>query len=129
MVDERCTLRREAMMTRFCALLLLVILAAPGEALGDDARNGQFGCAKPEELYNVLNLAESSSAVTRAILIAKNCVSLVGAHYLLIGEEGGLAKIRVFAKLEDWASSSIVFTLDDMLDPDEMLDPSAIAHQ
>jgi hypothetical protein len=118
------------MMTKVLVLLLCAVIMFSGDAFGDAAvLPDQFGCANPETLYDILNLAEPSSAKRRAFLIAKNCTSLVGAHYLLVGEEDGLAKIRVFANLGDWRTSSIVFTLDEMLDPDEMLDSSAIAHQ
>ncbi len=48
---------------------------------------------------------------------------------LRVGEEDGLAKVRVFATPGDWASSSIVYTLDEMLAPEDMLDPSAISRQ
>jgi hypothetical protein len=122
--------RHEATMMKVRTLLLLAAIAFPSDAFGGGGASvDQFGCADPEALYNILNLAEPSGARKRATLIAKNCMSLAGAHYLLLGEEDGLAKIRVFAKRGDWATSSVVFTLDEMLDADEMVDPSAIAHQ
>jgi len=118
------------MMTKVWALLLFAVITFSGDAFCDDGVPADpLGCANPEVLYDILNLAEPSGAKKRATLIAKNCLSIVGAHYVLIGEADGLAKIRVFAKLDDWASSSVVFTLDEMLNPDEMLEPSVIAHQ
>ena len=117
-------------MSKVWTLLLLAVITFPREVRGDDGVTIEpFGCANSEVFYNILNLAEPLSAKKRLKLIAKNCLSLVGRHYLLVGEEDGLAKIRVFATLGDWATSSVVFTLDEMLDTNEMLDPSAIAHQ
>jgi hypothetical protein len=124
------SLREEATMPKILALLLLALIAFPSEVVGGDSVIVErFGCANSEVFYNILDRADPSSAETRGPLVAKNCLSLVGVHYLLVGEEDGLAKIRIFAKLGDWATSSVVFTLDEMLDADEMLDPSAIAHQ
>ena len=122
-------------MAKVWILLLIAVIAFPREVLGDDGMMIEpFGCADPQVFYNILNLAllnlaEPVSARKRAKLIANKCVSLVGARYLLVGTADGLAEIRVFATPGDWATSSLVFTLDEMLDGGEMLDPSAIAHQ
>jgi len=118
------------MMTKAWVILLLAAIGLPGEVHGrDGAMDEPFGCVNPEVLYDMLNLAEPLSAASRGRLSAKSCVSLVGARYLVVGEGDGLAKIRIFAKPGDWATSAVVFTLDEMLDPDGMLDPSALAHQ
>jgi hypothetical protein len=117
-------------MPKVWTLLVLAVMAFPKEVLGDDGVMIEpFGCASAEVFYNILNLAEPLSAKKRAKLIAKNCLSLADTRYLVVGEGDGLAKIRVFPTPGDWATSSVVFTLDEMLDRNEMLDPSAIAHQ
>src|SRR5713226_842067 len=101
-------------MVKICVLLLLAVITLPGDVRGDDAApSGPFGCADPEALYAILNVADAKQ---RGKLIARKCLSLVGAHYVLIGEGGGLARIRVFVTPGDWATSLLVYTLDEMLD-------------
>ncbi len=110
--------------------LLLAAVILPAELHGqDDPSVEPFGCVSPEAFYEALSHAESLSAKERAKLVARGCRPLAGALYLRVGEEDGLAKVRVFAMPGDWASSSIVYTLDEMLAPDDMLDPSAISRQ
>ena len=117
-------------MPKFWISLLLAAVILPAELHGQDGPSVEsFGCVSPAAFYEALNHAESLGAKERVKPVARGCRLLAGAFYLPVGEEDGLAKIRVFATPGDWATSSVVYTLDEMLTADDMLDPSAVSRQ
>jgi len=123
-------LKQEAPMPKVWKWLLLAASVLPSELHGqDDPSVEPFGCFSPTVFYENLTRVQSLSAAQPAKLDAKGCRTLAGTSYLMVGEEDGLVKIRVFATPGNWTTSSVVYTLAEMLAPDGLRDPSAISRQ
>jgi hypothetical protein len=50
-----------------------------------------------------------------ARLAAGACRPFAGLHYEIVDEENGILTLRLFPREGDWASSRLVFTLDEMV--------------
>lgn len=56
-----------------------------------------------------------------ARLMQSRCRSLAGAHYRLEQQRNGVSKLRVFPVADSWSTSCVVYTLDEMVEPDQEL--------
>jgi hypothetical protein len=114
------------MMTKASVVLIAALLVAPGDVSGaESAPREPFGCIKPEIFYDALSQADGAGKTLPPARFAKACRGLAGLPYLRVGDRDGLAEIRVFPKPGDWATSVIIYTLDEMLAPEEPLDGPA----
>ena len=72
-------------------------------------------CATQQDLYDLLNADESRDLKAEARLTAGACRPFAGLHYEVVDEENGILTLRLFPREGDWASSRLVFTLDEMV--------------
>jgi hypothetical protein len=72
-------------------------------------------CATQQDLYDLLNADESRDLKAEARLTAGACRPFAGLHYEVVDEENGVLTLRLFPREGDWASSRLVFTLDEMV--------------
>lgn len=72
-------------------------------------------CATQQDLYDLLNADESHDLKAEARLAAGACRPFAGLHYEVVDEENGILTLRLFPREGDWASSRLVFTLDEMV--------------
>jgi hypothetical protein len=74
-----------------------------------------FACTTQQDLYDLLNADESRDLKAEARLTAGACRTFAGLHYEVVDEENGVLTLRLFPHEGDWASSRLVFTLDEMV--------------
>jgi hypothetical protein len=74
-----------------------------------------LACATQQDLYDLLNAGESHDVKAEARLTAGACRPFAGLHYEVVDEENGILTLRLFPREGDWASSRLVFTLDEMV--------------
>ena len=74
-----------------------------------------LACASQQDLYDLLNADESRDLKAEARLTAGACRPFAGLHYEVVDEENGVLTLRLFPREGDWASSRLVFTLDEMV--------------
>jgi hypothetical protein len=74
-----------------------------------------IACATQQDLYDLLNADESHDLKAEARLTAGACRPFAGQHYEVVDEENGVLTLRLFPREGDWASSRLVFTLDEMV--------------
>jgi hypothetical protein len=75
-------------------------------------------CGTADALFELLNAAGRRDRKEAARLTAGACTPLAGLHYELVGDENGVSTIRLFPRKGDWASSRLVYTLDEMVAPE-----------
>ena len=63
---------------------------------------------------------ESRDLKAEARLTAGACRPFAGLHYEVVDEENGILTLRLFPREGDWASSRLVFTLDEMVEKFEL---------
>ena len=72
-------------------------------------------CASQQDLYDLLDADESRDLKSEARLTAGACRPFAGLHYEVVDEENGVLTLRLFPREGDWASSRLVFTLDEIV--------------
>jgi hypothetical protein len=75
-------------------------------------------CRTADDLFELLNAADSRDRKETARLAAGACTPLAGVHYELVGDENGVSTVRLFPRQGDWASSRLAYTLDEMVTAD-----------
>jgi hypothetical protein len=54
--------------------------------------------------------------------MSSRCRSLVGVRYLVESEHNGVvSRLRIFSQISDWSTSSVVYELDEMVQPEQEL--------
>lgn len=108
--------------------MAMVSVAAP--AMDErSALDNPVGCIDAETLWNLLAAWEHHDARTSAQLLAARCQSLANTRYLLVEQRNGVSKLRVFKKPDEWATSWVIYTLDEMVAPEQELrsnEPDAV---
>jgi hypothetical protein len=74
-----------------------------------------LACATQQDLYDLLNADERRDLKAEARLTVGACRPFAGLHYEVVDEENGVLTLRLFPREGDWASSRLVFTLDEMV--------------
>jgi hypothetical protein len=78
-------------------------------------------CSDPDTLWDLLEAEEHHDAVRLAKLMHSRCRSLTGVHYTLEQQRNGVSRIRVFPVGDSWSTSCVVYTLDEMIAPEQVL--------
>src|SRR5262249_25041825 len=105
--------RRMRSLTLVFAALAIALALGAGPAY---AGREQMACVSPGALYALLNAESRHDRREVAHLEGVGCQTLSGLHYEVTGERNGVIEIRVFTREDDWASSRLAYTLDEMLD-------------
>ncbi len=98
---------------------MLLQAAAGAEAPTWSAR--PVGCIDIRSLWDLIEAQDNHDVSRAAKLMNSSCRSLEGLRYLVESERNGVSRIRIFPRGNDWSTSSVVYTLDEMLQPQEEL--------
>jgi hypothetical protein len=79
------------------------------------------GCSDPETLWDLLGAEEHHDRLLLAKLMHSRCRSLAGVRYMLEQQRNGVSRLRVFSSINNWSTSCVVYTLDEMVEPDQEL--------
>jgi hypothetical protein len=112
------------------ATLTMAMVSVAAPAMDErSALDSPVGCIDAETLWNLLAAWEHHDAMTSAQLMAVRCQSLANTRYLLVEQRNGVSKLRVFKKPDEWATSWVAYTLDEMVAPEQELrskEPDAV---
>jgi hypothetical protein len=102
------------MINQLVAAFAVATVAALPVPSTESAALHPVACATQQDLYDLLNADESHDLKAEARLAA-GCRPFAGLHYEIVDEENGILTLRLFPREGDWASSRLVFTLDEMV--------------
>jgi hypothetical protein len=103
------------MINQLVAAFAVATVAALPVPSTESAALHPVACATQQDLYDLLNADESRDLKAEARLTAGACRPFAGLHYEVVDEENGVLTLRLFPREGDWASSRLVFTLDEMV--------------
>jgi hypothetical protein len=95
--------------------LVLASATLPPLASADGLR--PVACPTEDDLFDLVNAADRQDLKATARLVGRVCRPLAGLRYAIENSAGGVATIRIFAVKDDWASSQLAYTLDEMVQP------------
>jgi hypothetical protein len=102
--------------------LAIVVTPLPAPAFNDLPDPGTpVGCCDPDTLWDLLDAQDNHDVARLAKLMKSRCHSLAGVRYLLEQQRNGVSKVRVFPDADNWSKSWIAYTLDEMVEPDQVL--------
>ena len=104
------------------AVTPLSLPSTPAPAFDSMPESGApVGCSDPETLWDLLEAEEHHDVERLAKLMHSRCRSLAGTRYTLEQQRNGISKIRVFPVADNWSTSCVVYTLDEMVEPEQVL--------
>jgi hypothetical protein len=100
----------------------LPLSSTPAPAFDSLPESGApVGCSDPDTLWDLLDAEEHHDVTALAKLMHSRCRSLAGQRYTLEQQRNGVSRIRVFPLADNWSASCVVYTLDEMVEPDQVL--------
>ncbi|HEX3499442.1 MAG TPA: hypothetical protein VHT04_08965 [Stellaceae bacterium] len=103
------------MINQLVALLAVSAVAALPTPSSQSAGLRPVACETQQDLFDLLNAADRNDLKEAARLTVGACRPLAGLHYDIVDEENGVLTVRLFPREDDWTSSRLGFTLDEMV--------------
>jgi hypothetical protein len=102
--------------------LAIVVTPFPAAAFDDLPESGTpVGCCDPDALWDLLDAEDNHDVARMTKLMKSHCHSLAGVRYLLEQQRNGVSRVRVFPDQDNWSKSWVTYTLDEMVEPDQVL--------